>query len=116
MILFVFFKLRLMAFQKFARTILTAQLKNIIAHRRFNQYGKVASDRDRQRYRTDVDVEDGFGFGTDTQTVELLHILVVRLDQIDNELQDFFGADGSFAENMADIEYPQAAHFKNRAA
>ncbi|SUA24397.1 Uncharacterised protein [Neisseria gonorrhoeae] len=105
-----------MAFQKFARTVFAAQLQNVIAYRRLNQNGKVASDGDGQRNRTDVDVEDGFGFGADAQPVELLHILVVRLDQIDNELQDFLGRMEVSPKIWRILSIPKPRTSKNRAA
>jgi len=38
MVLFVFFELCLMAFEEFFGAVLTAQLKDVIAHCSFNQY------------------------------------------------------------------------------
>ena len=80
MVLFVFFELCLMAFEEFFGTVFAAQLEDVVAHRRFNQYGKVAAYGDRQGDGTDVDVEDGLGFRAYAQAVELLHVIVVGSD------------------------------------
>ena len=115
MVLFVFFELCLMAFEEFFGAVFAAQLEDVVAHRRFNQYGKVSTDGDWQGDGTDIDVEDGLGFRAYAQAVELLHVIVVGSDKVDNQLEDFFRADRSFAENVADIEYAQTAHFKEIA-
>ena len=101
-----------MPFQKFPCAVFAAQLKDIVAHRGLHQYGKVSTSRHRQCYGTDIYIEDRLCFRAYAQTVKLLHILVVGRHQIDNQVEKFFRADGSFAENVADIQYTQPAHFQ----
>ena len=98
-----------MAFEEFFGAVFAAQLEDVVAHRRFNQYRKVAAHGDRQGDGTDVDVEDGLGFRAYAQAVELLHVIVVGSDQVDNQLEDFFRTDGGFAENVADVEKSSTA-------
>ena len=115
MVLFVFFELCLMAFEKLFGAVFAAQLEDVVAHRRFNQYRKVSTDGDWQGDGTDVHIEDGLGFRAYAQAVKLLHVIVVGSDKVDNQLEDFFRTDRSFAENVADVEYAQTAHFKEIA-
>ena len=72
----------------------------------------VAASRNRYAYLGNANVKDGFGRGHHVEPVEPDFTDFLRMHQFDDELEILLLLHCSFAEQIADIENTQAAHFQ----
>src|SRR6476620_9557230 len=97
---------------EFLRAVDAPQLQDIVAHGGLHEDCEIASSGHGQHHFAYAHAENLFGARLQREALQSRHNASYRLFQLHDQLEVLAHAHGGFAEDGADVEHAQAAHFQ----